>query len=43
MMLVDSPVSTRLPVKDLERAKRFYLENEAILRVRQDSNLRPPA
>jgi len=26
MMLADSPVATRLPVKDLDRARRFYLE-----------------
>jgi catechol 2,3-dioxygenase-like lactoylglutathione lyase family enzyme len=25
-MLADSPVATRLPAKDLERAKKFYLE-----------------
>src|SRR5262245_53248529 len=25
-MLADSPVATRLPVKDLERARRFYSE-----------------
>jgi catechol 2,3-dioxygenase-like lactoylglutathione lyase family enzyme len=25
-MLADSPVATRLPAKDLERARRFYLE-----------------
>ena len=25
-MLRDSPVATRLPAKDLERARRFYLE-----------------
>lgn len=25
-MLADSPVATRLPVKNLDRARRFYLE-----------------
>jgi catechol 2,3-dioxygenase-like lactoylglutathione lyase family enzyme len=34
-MLADSPVGTRLPVKDLERARRFYLEKLGLVPVEE--------
>jgi catechol 2,3-dioxygenase-like lactoylglutathione lyase family enzyme len=34
-MLADSPVATRLPAKDLERARRFYLEKLGLAPVEE--------
>jgi catechol 2,3-dioxygenase-like lactoylglutathione lyase family enzyme len=36
-MLPDSPVATRLPVKDLERARIFYLERLGLEPVEERS------